>query len=988
MVYHPSILMTKCSMMEDVKLKVFVVDKKEWNYIRGQTDIVRNRLFILYERSKIKLHATLKSDNPLDRPRYDFNRCLSWPSKLLQKLIDEKPLLSPAEDECSSIVNFPVVMAEEPYGVVKVYYPFQNVELKRQQASKNQRLTFAVEMFLSSWCQKRKVCSLFQHIDDNDLFESPLVLLNAEGKVHIQMKLNNNRSFAMISPWSVPLHQWVQLHVSQTNALTNVTVLYGKDFSESLTHSAMFHKPISYKDFEGYMVIGGTIFCNNVNGIISHAKFCRNKNVSPTKIGLPKRTDRLFDIFLGKYAMQEKYLRNVVRSRLRVFKSLNKKKKDMSVPYFLNIIQFKTSKHKHLSSNQCSLYSKPVLERLKPVDDIVQEMAESTSLADAVAKTSEQLYKLFFTEMEPSNSLRHLKKHVYLLKQSARLGYGLSHFLLYSVFKNGIGVPKNMNKARFHLLKGAHCGDVLCLKVLGYNYLHGLSGFPKNLDLSFYYYFNLAHKTQKDLLKHSESLTSVNMARLTDEKQMKEQLSEGDDLFQWIKHQATKGAFSAQRNMGRLLYWGQQGLQRNLNAAFEYYKKAAQGGDPTALYDYGVILLKGHGTEADAEKGVEVLKQAADHQNPGALNTLGWYYSTKEVNMTKAMEYFEQADKLGSVDAAYNIGHMYHTGKYPGKKRDVKMAFTKYYKSATGGHVEGSLQVSYFMATGIRGFLHRNPLMAVQWSQYISERNPTMGELVREGLQAYRKHSWSKALLIYITVAETGFEVAQFNTAFLCESNMDDLVSATIEEECAWKNWNTSASSVSPHPYALNKMGDYFYYGYNSTSDLNKAIDYYGQAAKLKFSQAVFNLASILEKHGDVIDMKILNGLSLPKEAFESPEDTIVHLYRKCSNGDSYETSMPCQIALARTQLILMWNRTDIRAKIITFVAITLTTALWIVISMKRKWSAAVVVDSSLNERRVTYVENGRPDSDRMPRDEPNNQDGEERGFELTGVES
>ena len=36
------------------------------------------------------------------------------------------------------------------------------------------------------------------------------------------------------------------------------------------------------------------------------------------------------------------------------------------------------------------------------------------------------------------------------------------------------------------------------------------------------------------------------MARLTDEKQMKEQLSEGDDLFQWIKHQATKGAFSAQ----------------------------------------------------------------------------------------------------------------------------------------------------------------------------------------------------------------------------------------------------------------------------------------------------------------------------------------------------------------------------------------------------------------------------------------------------------
>jgi len=82
------------------------------------------------------------------------------------------------------------------------------------------------------------------------------------------------------------------------------------------------------------------------------------------------------------------------------------------------------------------------------------------------------------------------------------------------------------------------------------------------------YYFNAAHKTQKDLLAHSESMvsgyqlvlenliyvlrklcffkTTVNNARLTDEKKMKEQLSEEDDLFHWIKHQATKGVFSAQ----------------------------------------------------------------------------------------------------------------------------------------------------------------------------------------------------------------------------------------------------------------------------------------------------------------------------------------------------------------------------------------------------------------------------------------------------------
>ena len=38
--------------------------------------------------------------------------------------------------------------------------------------------------------------------------------------------------------------------------------------------------------------------------------------------------------------------------------------------------------------------------------------------------------------------------------------------------------------------------------------------------------------------------------------------------------------------------------------------------------------------------------------------------------MTKAKDYFEQSDELGSVDAAYNLGLMYHTGKYPGSEKN------------------------------------------------------------------------------------------------------------------------------------------------------------------------------------------------------------------------------------------------------------------------------------------------------------------------------
>ena len=44
--------------------------------------------------------------------------------------------------------------------------------------------------------------------------------------------------------------------------------------------------------------------------------------------------------------------------------------------------------------------------------------------------------------------------------------------------------------------------------------------------------------------------------------------------------------------MARLLFWGQQGLKRNLQAAVEYYRMGAEKQDPTSMYDYGIVLLK------------------------------------------------------------------------------------------------------------------------------------------------------------------------------------------------------------------------------------------------------------------------------------------------------------------------------------------------------------------------------------------------------------
>ena len=47
-----------------------------------------------------------------------------------------------------------------------------------------------------------------------------------------------------------------------------------------------------------------------------------------------------------------------------------------------------------------------------------------------------------------------------------------------------------------------------------------------------------------------------------------------------------------QKHLGRLLYWGTQGVRRDVNAAVDYYRMGAEAGDLNAMHDYAIVLLK------------------------------------------------------------------------------------------------------------------------------------------------------------------------------------------------------------------------------------------------------------------------------------------------------------------------------------------------------------------------------------------------------------
>ena len=73
--------------------------------------------------------------------------------------------------------------------------------------------------------------------------------------------------------------------------------------------------------------------------------------------------------------------------------------------------------------------------------------------------------------------------------------------------------------------------------------------------------------------------------------------TEDGSLFHWFLHQAKQGVKGAKMNLAGILYHGQNGLKRNVNAAFDYFVSALgeSSGDSNLEYSVGIMQLKGEG---------------------------------------------------------------------------------------------------------------------------------------------------------------------------------------------------------------------------------------------------------------------------------------------------------------------------------------------------------------------------------------------------------
>ncbi|KAF5899369.1 protein sel-1 3-like, partial [Clarias magur] len=662
-----------------------------------------------------------------------------------------------------------------------------------------------------------------------------------------------------------------------------------------------FSSTVKMDDTEGYFVVGGGKFVRGIEGFYGPVTYYRTKtptfNLSELQ---PPQAVRLVNISGWLQSCQQ--FQTELEHKILEYSSENDVKtlRESCVDVYTELAM----KTRPASSRtRCSSDEALQSPQRRPVARLVETIFNKYGSVSPAA-VARALYAAVLRTTETEDRVKTLGRLMPSLLQAGCLGDSRALHLASVLYSSGLGVKKQPYKAWLLSLMGAQKDWRLALLRLGHLHHVGDQGVEADPDLSYAYYSNIAKQTSSDRAKPSPQQTFVESIRLHDEETLKAQTNENDDIFRWLKLQARNGVADAERAVARMLFWGQQGVSPDIPTAVRHYERGATRlQDPVSMYDYAIVLLMGQGVPQDVPKAVSFLEKAAEQGFAPAITALGWYHEQFEQNYERAAELWEQADQLENPDAAMNLGVLHLQGLYPGQQPDKVKAYKYFLKSAQRGHINGGIELADIWSRGIPGYVERHPSGAVLWVKWASEHNGYLGAALRKGLNAYLKGNWLMALIHYLICAESGFEAAQFNVAFLCEHGPHGSLHPAFLKQCMLRYYNLSIQNQDPAPYALVKMGDLFYEEHTQGKrDLSDVAEMYKKAALENDPQAWYSLG-LLVQEGHRLPATVLSELELLKHYFSDRYTLLTSLYQRCRDTDSDEAYLPCTLALLTTHL-------------------------------------------------------------------------------------
>ncbi|XP_029923078.1 protein sel-1 homolog 3 [Myripristis murdjan] len=841
--------------------------------------------------------ASLEPKPPLSRPLKQHQLCLPWSTQMLQINPQSSKTQCPLEKETVPLLSSIYASTGENFGITKMLdaHSSEVLEFLRFKAVSSPWCMFSIWILVSRHCQER-MCGVFYHLDSHNNYITPALLLSRSGQLHVQMSGESGESSAFLCPFTVPLSQWCQVNLVLRGQIVTVSMMC-IDEEQRTVHSTehIFKHALVLDDTEGYFVIGGGKFIRGVEGFYGPVVYYRNRvpSYNMSEVVVP---DLIETVNLTGWlkTCQRFHLELNVKISGYSLKAKQKAESESCMDVYHNW----RVKDSH-PLKRCELWEASVPQRR-----YAAKLAELLAFKHggkgvSLAAVGRALYSLSLHKLGKASSLGVVSRILPLLLQAGCLADNQALHLSSVIYSAGLGVKKQPNKAWLLTLLAAQRDYRLALLHLGHLHHTGDHGVNQDPDLAYAYYANIAKQTALDRQNPSSQQATVESIYLNNEEMLNLQTNENHHIFHWLKLQARHGAAEAEQAIGRMLFWGQQGVTANIQKAVRHYERGAvQLEDPVSIYDYAIVLLQGHGVEKDVPRAVTLLKRAMDQGFAPAFNALAWYYEQYERDYERAVQLWEQADLRGSPDAAMNLGVMYSQGQYPGKAADQFMAYKYYLKSAGRGHISGAIHLADMWTTGIPGYVNRRPSDAVLWVKWAAEQNGYLGSVLQKALASYLKSDRLMSVLYYLIAAESGYAAGQFNVAYLCEQNTGSFLDAAFASDCMWRYYNLTIQSQNPDTYALIRVGDLLYEGQNEREkDLSSAAQMYKLAALREDPQGWYSLG-LLAEEGYRLPLSLLIDLDLPELYLADDTLLLTTLYKRCRDSEGTESYLPCSLAL------------------------------------------------------------------------------------------
>lgn len=172
-----------------------------------------------------------------------------------------------------------------------------------------------------------------------------------------------------------------------------------------------------------------------------------------------------------------------------------------------------------------------------------------------------------------------------------------------------------------------------------------------------------------------------------------------EEFFKSVLSFAEKGDTDAM-NFAGLLYNGGLGVEENKFAAFEWYRKAAELGNPIGMINLADSYRDGEGVAQNLQKAFEWYKKAAENEVKEAFEELGYLYQENE-DYNQAFYWIKRAAENGNAYCMNRIGVMYSRGQ--GTFQNDMEATKWYRKAAEAGNAWGMYNLAGRYAKGIGG---------------------------------------------------------------------------------------------------------------------------------------------------------------------------------------------------------------------------------------------------------------------------------------------